>query len=61
MKAKDLIGKKINFEVEYGDIKYNDCFIPYYVNESENSVTILYDKDKDRWCTLDYAIKNIIK
>tara|TARA_R110001606_G_C15280677_1_gene640496 strand:- start:90 stop:275 length:186 start_codon:yes stop_codon:yes gene_type:complete len=61
MKAKDLIGKKINFEVEYGDIKYNDVFIPYYVNESENSVPILYDKDKDRWCTLDYAIKNLIK
>jgi hypothetical protein len=61
MKAKDLIGKKINFEVEYGGLKYNDVFIPYYVNESENRVPILYDKYKDRWCTLDYAIKNLIK
>ena len=61
MKAKDLIGKKINFEVEYDGIKYNDVFIPYYVNKSENRVAILHDKDRDRWCTLDYAIKNLKK
>ena len=61
MKAKDLIGKKINFEVKYDGIKYKDIFIPHYVNESKNSVPILYDKNRDRWCTLDYAIKNLIK
>ena len=53
-KPNFFIGKYILFTETYGDdIGMGKMLIDHYHKESKE--IIFYDKDKDRWCDLDYA------
>ena len=50
-----FIGKSILFTETYGDdIGMGDFKIHHYKKNDENEI-IFYDKDSDRYCTLEYA------